>query len=198
VDAGNAILGTVPPALVLLAEVLNPVSETAIRRQIITGSARLVVRRQGNATEDDISFDKDVENVAKLVARTAIGAVKVAMLIPTWIAVTAGLTAILMEVTPSYYISAVSAWTALWAILGIKYFSIVDYEKIANFTSTLPLLDRLRGAERLSLIIAVVNAVVIVAVLCTWWLTHNAPAHPQSGAIDSRFVWSMAANFEVN
>lgn len=180
-DGNIAILGAVPPALVILAEVLNPVSEDIINRQVINGKAKQIARRVGNTQIDEINFDKDVENIANLVASTAGGAVEVAALIPTWIGMTAGLTSILTELEPNYYVIIFSLWTLVWAIIGIKFFSTIDYEAVSSFVSSSPF-NRLTGAQALSVMIVMVNLAVIAAIVFTWWLTHTQPQPLPEGA----------------
>jgi hypothetical protein len=174
-DGNTAILGAVTPALVALAEVLNPVSEKVINSQLFHGKAKQVVRQTGRGPDAVRNFDRDVENVAKLVATTAGSAVEVSALIPTWIGVTAGLTTVMIELTPIYYVYLLVLWTLIWAILGMKFFATIDYQDMASFRSYIPTFRGLTGSKGLSVCIIVANLFVIAIIIATWWFTQSPP-----------------------
>jgi hypothetical protein len=150
VDTKTFILGITPPAMAIAAELLNPVSSEVIRTQTSVTVARQLARRQntGNSAQDDILYDTDVANIAEAIAGVSEGTAEISALIPTWISVTAGLSAVLVELASNLLtIAVVAIWIAFWAMLGIKFFSTVKYYETAYIArSSLPVLRNFTGA----------------------------------------------------
>lgn len=180
-DDSTFILGIIPTTLVIVAEILTPVSRDIIRSQVLDAANQIT------------SDDEQAHNITDLVADTASGASKVTLLIPTWINATAGLVAALIDTVPSLYIAILALiWTSIWGLAGAKYFSVLVYHKTSRY---IPLL-RGKGIPYtgfLSAIIIIVNAVVIVLTLwmrffppsSPWFSSLNAPVH---GPLDRVFI----------
>ena len=144
------VIGALPPFFAIIAELANPVSEESIFRSIISGQ----------------SAQKNTDT--KAAAAIANGAVKIALLVPTWISVTSGLAAAFIdEIEISWLIGGIAIWTAISALFGLKYFSEKNYYEYALYVPKSRF--GLSGPTRVSLAIISINLAVILILLSAWF-----------------------------
>jgi hypothetical protein len=163
----------------IVSEITNPVSRQIIKAQFLAVHRQLSGYNAAIKEADD-NYNKDVWQISETIAGVATGAVRIASLIPTWISVTAGLSAILIEVIHNINVilGIVCIWVVFWGFIGIRFFAIVDYYNTAYLVLTpsfgsrmwerAPKLVREKTTEQL-LTIAIILANIIVIAVCFAW-----------------------------
>lgn len=120
------LLGALPPLLAIVGELRNPVSA---RKAKVDAQQPLDAAIKG--AKNDMHARNRAGNVLE---RTVEGALQTASLLPTWIAVNAGIAGILAEMfSPAVGLSVTLVIVALTAILLPRFFSRVDYYALAEF-----------------------------------------------------------------
>jgi hypothetical protein len=213
VDTATLILGALPPGIAILAEIFNPVSKAVIKTHYDKPARDLVPYPDPPDEEPDTPdaryeqakarYENTVADVSDAVAETASGAAEASALIPTWISFTAGAAAILInEIDRGIAIVLVIVWTLVWGLAGIKYFSALDYYRLAfhrhrlwipelnvrlysrnlripAFPSEPIMVD---GDKLIRWFVIGLNSLVITVVLCVW----------KFGPNETKYVTSIA------
>ena len=146
-DLKTFLLGSVPPALAILAERKSPISSTVIEAQSSVRSEQFVPETVTDPDERD--DQKDL--VAQVITGTAIGAAEASGLVPTWISFITAVTAVLVEeIDPKWWIGiivAVAVITAISAFFGIAFFTTLNYYEFGKEASRYPICGNRTGAD---------------------------------------------------
>src|SRR5271166_6637456 len=128
-DLKTCILGCVPPILATLAEKWSPVSRDVVERQSRELAPQHIVdRNQGPRQMDD-----EINALVQTMTGLTLGASEASGLVPTWIGVISGLTAVAIEIVdPVVCITVVAIVTAATAIYGFRFFSALNFYLFGN------------------------------------------------------------------
>jgi hypothetical protein len=159
--------------MAILAEVFNPISREVIRTQFMAGTARDLVPRAATADEEaHKTYEAAVGDVADVIANTSSATAEIAALIPTWISVTAGIGAVLIDRIHNENVILVigGVWIFLSGMIGIKYFSTLRYYDTAHYriNITIPIVRTLIGDQAIRLGLILINLVVIIILVISW------------------------------
>jgi hypothetical protein len=168
------LLGAVPPALAVLAELFNVVrGADAIMHTKDEVSALITDRGQGEK-----ATDTERHRAGELIARTVDGAVEVAGIVPTWISVTAGVAGITSEAFSLTTAATVTAIIAACLAVMLPYaFRQLDYYRLAEgMRCRILFADNQR--ECLSHALIAANLIVIVLAMLAAYVV--APTHAES------------------
>lgn len=163
------ILGGLPPALAILAEICNPVSERSAARQAEEDLVGMLLPQSATGENRHAAAGE----IGKMVS----GAAQVNSIIPTWISVTAAIAQAVAEGGPATFLPVailVLVWAMVSMILFVWYFPNARYHPLgAERIETGPLrgLPRAHGLSRLMI---ACNLVVILVVLLVA-LRHDLP-----------------------
>jgi len=155
------LLGAMPSVLAIIAEKLNPVSgEVAIKG--MEDTIHSLVPGDANKTGES---EKARDVISQVIARTVDGAAEVAGLIPTWIAVIAGVAGISSEVLSlttaavlTGLVASVSAPVLFFLFSKINYYGLEEgLQHPRRFAKS--------KRELLSCVIIMANVIVIVFAL---------------------------------
>jgi hypothetical protein len=177
------ILGSVPPALAILAELKSPVSSAVVQAQSFDNSEQFVPM----AITDTAVRDSQKNAIAEVMTGTAIGAAEASGLVPTWISFITGLTAVFIDIVdPKYWlgiVTLVAVITAISAIYGISFFAQLNYYAFDKQASRRRICRRRTGTKCASCIMIIANLIIIFVVAAFWLLTD-----PTAGAAALRYV----------
>jgi hypothetical protein len=176
-DLKTCILGCVPPILAMLAEKWSPVSRSVVLQQSRELAPQHIVdRNQGKR-----QMDGEIDALSQTMTGLTLGASEASGLVPTWISVTSGFTAVTVEiVNPVVCVVAVAIVTGAIAIYGFRFFSTLNFYLFGNTAGTWIGCRRTdTKAECVSRGVIVLNGLVVVAVIAVWLFTS---AHPQPAA----------------
>jgi hypothetical protein len=176
-DLKTCIWGCVPPILAVLAEKWSPVSRDVVQQQSRELAPQHIVdRNQGKRQMDD-----EINALAQTMTGLTLGASEASGLVPTWIGVISGFTAVAIEIVdPVVCVVAVAIVTAATAIYGFRFFSALNFYLFGNTAATWIGCRRTdTKAECVSRGVIVLNGLVAAAVIAVWLFTS---AHPQPAA----------------
>jgi hypothetical protein len=169
VDLATLILGVTPPAMAILAELGNPVSRNVIQQQMAGqyGIARELAQKQNVEQQD---YEANVNTISETIGGIAAGTSRLGAVIPTWIAFTAGMAAVLVEVIVNKYVVVliICAWITLCGFGALRYFSTLNYYNFAYVVMTGQPFGGRTTEHLMSRGIIVCNILIIFAVLVTW------------------------------
>jgi len=169
-DLRTLVLGSVAPALAILGELWNPVSGGGVKTQALHNVEQFV--------PDDVkggARDMQKNAIADTITGTAIGTAEISGLIPTWVGVITGLTAVFIEIVdPALCLAAVAVITAVTAVFGFRFFSVVNYAEFGMMASRTSICKGRTGSECISAFMILINFVVIVIMIAAWFLTDTS------------------------
>lgn len=159
-----ALLGSLPPFLAALAEVWNPVTKEAVRDGIAHELAQF-------DPPPGTSAPSIAHKVGEFAAYSAEGAVEVAAVIPTWIGVTAAISAAFAEILPPLPVAIGAAiWALVSGLFAPRFFARLRYHELATAVPRTRVCSGRLGSRCISLLLIGFNVLAIGVVLGTAWL----------------------------
>lgn len=192
--------GSLPAAVVneIVQEIATPAAREIVRSHLTAAAARRAAYPAAVKAAQE-AYDGAVESIARTTAEVAAASARVAGIVPTWISITAGFAAVLIEMThdPAVILAAVAVWIVISGFFAVKFFATLNYyatfylavlgPRIDEQGSRAPLYFRvlpnfLRRKTKegwITLMIVVVNLVVLVAVGIVYYVTRPAASAPR-------------------
>jgi hypothetical protein len=122
-DFKTCVLGSVAPALAILAELRSPVSEGVVKAQSFNYADQFVPK---TGTDDQRAGQKNA--ISNMVTAIAIGTAEFSGIVPTWISITTGLTAAFLEIVdPVWCLGIVAITTAIAAIIVLSFVGNLNF-----------------------------------------------------------------------
>jgi hypothetical protein len=93
-------------------------------------------------------------------------------LVPTWISFIAALTAVFIEIiNPVFCLGAVAVITAVIAIVGLPFFTNLNFYSFSKQASRKSICRGRTGAECASSLVIILNLIIILILAAVWLLT---------------------------
>jgi hypothetical protein len=174
-DGKTCLLGVIPPLLAYLAEARNPVSADVIRPRAVEHAQQHVF--QAENVKRGYRYSEDNAKNALVTTIVGVGetAAEVSGILPTWISINSAAAAIFLgEIEDPWVVLLILLLiTGSSAVLGIRFFQRVDYQREAVDGSgrrSWPC-GRERAVETYSCWIKLGNVALAATVVAVWLAT---------------------------
>jgi hypothetical protein len=139
--------------------------------------ANALIRQRGrHQTRVRSARDSQKNAIAEVMTGVAMGAAEASGLVPTWISFIAGLTAVFIEIIdPVWCLGIVAVITAVTAILGLSFFTQLNFYTFSKDASRHSICRGHTGAECASNIVIIFNVIIIFIIAAVWLLTDPSP-----------------------
>jgi hypothetical protein len=155
------VIGATPPLLAGIVEFLNPISQQIVKTQ----SSQVVESYIGNRIRGRKQSEQLVDQISSAIVKTVFGAIEISALIPTWIGITAAITATAVEIAEPIWCSIILFfWTAISGIVGFRFFPHVNYYNMGDRSTSMRICRGAVYAKCLSIFLILSNFFAIAVV----------------------------------